>query len=51
MPYLRHTIKTKGFSKTLKRPIDLLHRYGLSFKRMKFNISEFIDLKSKKVHI
>jgi hypothetical protein len=42
MPSLSYTLKAKGFTKTVKRAMSMINRYGFSFKRMKRNIVDFV---------
>ena len=41
---LSYTLKAMGFTKTVKRAMSMINRYGFGFKRMKRNIVGFVSL-------
>jgi hypothetical protein len=44
MPSLSYTLKAKGFTKTTKRAMSMINRYGFSFKKMEGNTIGFANL-------
>ena len=44
MPSLSHTLKAKGFGKTIKRAMSMINRYGFCSKKMERNIIDFVEI-------
>ena len=47
MPSLSYALKNKGFTKTIKRAMSMIIRYGFTSKKMERNIIDFVDLLEK----
>jgi peptidoglycan/xylan/chitin deacetylase (PgdA/CDA1 family) len=44
MPSLSYTLKAKGFTKTIKRAMSMINRYGFTSEKMERNVIEFVNL-------